>query len=126
MGIKPIIAPFEEFLDMKVLERKEGKSKVRLDYRKEFENPNNFMHGGVITSLSDTAMAVALSSIYRNSNFSTVKLEIEFKKHVNKETIIAYGRVIKKRKNFSFCDAIVKNKDDKIVAIANGTFFLHK
>jgi len=127
MGIiKRPKAPFEEHLNMVIIEARDAYAKVMMPYRKKFTNPHGSIHGGAIVSLADTAMAVAIFSKYLHSSFYTVKLEIKFKSPANKGKIFAEAKVIDKRKRFIFGKVEIKDSKDKLLAQVLATFYLTK
>ena len=109
---------------MKILEAKKGKAKVKMPCNKDFANPAGMMHGGVIVSLVDTALAVALSTLYKNNRFFTAKLEIKFKKSIKRGHIIATSDIIGRKGNFSFGEVEVENEKGDLIATAKGTFYI--
>ena len=118
------VAPFEKLLEMKVLEAKEDFAKVRLPYRKEFTNPHGFIHGGVISSLADTAAAVAISTKYGDRIYFTAKLDMEFKGSIENGEMFAEARIFRKKGNFFFSRIEVKDGNEKLIAIGSAIFFM--
>ena len=59
-----ICSPYENLLDMYVVEKKEGFAKIGIAYRKELLNPHGYFHGGVIASIVDTAVVQGLITIF--------------------------------------------------------------
>jgi uncharacterized protein (TIGR00369 family) len=126
MDQKPIEpAPYAIHLGIEIIEKKEGFARLRLPYRKELTNPVGKIHGGVIASVADTAMAVAVSSVLGGvGRHSTAKLEIKYKTPVIDGEIIAEGRVTQQKKKLFWGEAVVKNGNGQVVATASGTFMI--
>jgi acyl-CoA thioesterase len=119
------ISPFGEHLGVEVLEVKDGFSRVRLPYRDELTNPHGKLHGGAIASVADTAMAVAVGSILGEpGRHATVKLEIKYKAPVADGEIIAEATVMRRKKSVFLGEAIVKDGNGQVVAIATATFMV--
>ena len=121
--IKKPKAPFEKYLGIKIIKARDGYAKLKMPYRKELTNPHGSIHGGAITSLADTAMAVAISSKYLYSSLYTVKLEIKFKSPANKGEIFAEARVIDKRKRLVFGRVEIRDEEGKLLAQVATTFY---
>ncbi|HOW35656.1 MAG TPA: PaaI family thioesterase [Candidatus Omnitrophota bacterium] len=117
-------APFEQYVPLEILERKDGFAKIRLPYKKELTNPYGLMHGGAIATLADTTMAHAVYSRYPQNKFFTISLKIEFKSPVSTGYAVAEAKITSKRKQLLFGDVIVQDDTGKTVAVASATFFL--
>jgi len=126
MEIKELKAPFEKYLNMVRIESKDGYAKIMMLYRQELTNPHGSLHGGVLASLADTAMAVAIVSKYPDATFYTTKLEIKFKSSADKGNIFAEARLVDKRRNFVFGEVKIRNDRDRLLAQASVTFYLKK
>ena len=122
--IKKPKAPFERYLRIKIIKAKDGYAELKMPYREEFTNPHGSIHGGAITSLADTAIAVAISSKYLHSSLYTVKLEIKFKSPANKGEIFAEAKIVNKRGKFIFGQVEIKDSKDKLLAQVLATFYL--
>jgi acyl-CoA thioesterase len=123
MEIK-IKAPFEKLLNMKILDAKEDFGKVMMPFKKEFTNPQSFIHGGVICSLADTAAAIALATKYGDRTYFTAKLDMEFKSAIQDGEIFAEARIIKRKGRFFFSRIEVKNGEEKLLATGSAVFFM--
>ncbi len=118
------VAPFEKLLEMKVLEAKEDFAKVRLPYRKEFTNPHGFVHGGVISSLADTAAAVAMATKFGDRIYFTAKLDMEFKASIEDGEMFAEAIIFRKKGNFFFSRMEVRDGNKKLLAKGSAIFFM--
>ncbi|RJP38280.1 MAG: PaaI family thioesterase [Desulfobacteraceae bacterium] len=72
-------APFERLLGMDIVEAKDGRAILSMPFRYEFAQGAGLMHGGVLVSLADTAVVMAIKSMVpENTHFATIRLESEF------------------------------------------------
>jgi acyl-CoA thioesterase len=117
-------APFEKLLKMKVLEANDEFGKIVMPYSKEFTNANGFIHGGVICSLADTAVGMALATKYGNRVFFTAKLDMEFKSAIERGEIFAEARIIKRKGKFFFSKIEVKDGKEKLLATGSAVYFV--
>lgn len=72
-------APFEEFLDMTIVEAKDGRSLLTMPFQVKHSQGMGLMHGGAVTALADTAVAMAIKSMLpEGSHFVTTELTLKF------------------------------------------------
>ena len=72
-------APFEEFLEMTIVEAGEGRALLTMPFRVKHAQGKGLMHGGAVTSLADTAVAMAIKSLLpEGTNFVTTELSLKF------------------------------------------------
>lgn len=72
-------APFEEYLDMNIVEAKEGRALLTMPFKVKHCQGMGLMHGGAVTSLADTAVAMAIKSLLpEGSHFVTTELNLKF------------------------------------------------
>jgi uncharacterized protein (TIGR00369 family) len=72
-------APFEEFLDMTIVEAKGGRSLLTMPFKVKHAQGMGLMHGGAITALADTAVAMAIKSLLpEGTHFVTIDLNLKF------------------------------------------------
>jgi len=121
-----MFAPFGRYLGVQALEVGNGFSRIRLPYRTELTNPAGKLHGGVIASVADIAMAVAIGSVLggKPGRHSTVKLEIKYKAAVTDGEIIAEAKVIRRKQTVFLGETVIKNGTGQVVAIATATFMV--
>lgn len=72
-------APFEEFLDMTIVEAKDGRSLLTMPFKVKHSQGMGLMHGGAVTALADTSVAMAIKSMLpEGSHFVTTELNLKF------------------------------------------------
>lgn len=120
---RPPKAPFEKLLGLEVIKVTQDFALVRLPFKKEFTNPHNSLHGGVIVSLADTASAIALSTRHENGKFFTTRFNIEFKNQA-KTDVFAEAKIRGFRKTLYFIETKIYDIDKNLVAKAEATFFV--
>jgi uncharacterized protein (TIGR00369 family) len=123
---KPLeLSPFGRHIGVTVLEVGDGFARVKLPYRPEITNPAGKLHGGAIATAADTSMAVAVGSVLGGpARHSTVKLEIRYKASVTDGEIIAEAKVVRRKPRVFLGEAVVKNGNGQVVAIAKATFMV--
>lgn len=83
-------APFEEYLGMKIEEARDGRAVLTMPFLVRLAQGKGLMHGGAITALADTAVAMAIKSVLpEGSHFVTVELSLMFHAPVKCGTVRA-------------------------------------
>jgi len=105
---------------------KDGKSRISLEIRPEYENSFGIAHGGVIMTLLDFAMgAAARSTTDIPLGAMTIDMTVSFlRPSIGK--IAVEGTILKPGKTINYCEAIVLNEAGEITAKSSGTFMLRK
>jgi uncharacterized protein (TIGR00369 family) len=119
------ITAFDKTLGVNILESKPRYAKLSLPFQENLTNPYGSLHGGVISTLIDTAMAVAVFSTFPGSLFYTRKLDIKFVSQAEKNTIFAEARIVNQKKHFVFGKVLVKDGAGRLIAQALATFVLN-
>ena len=87
-------APFEKLLGLKIESADSGEALLTLPFKVKLANGGGVMHGGAMTSLADTAVAMAIKSLLPSgTTFATTGLSMEFLAPVASGLVYAYARV---------------------------------
>ena len=109
---------FREFLGVKVIEAKDGYSKMSLKISKKHTNFVGFTHGGVIFALADCAFAEAVN--FGEKKAVAVQVSINFiKPSTEGDVLTAEAKTISEGKTFALCRITIR-KEDKEVALFSG------
>jgi len=112
---------FAEALSMKVLEAKDGYSKVHMKIEKIHTNALGFTHGGAIFSLADYAFAHACN--FGDNVAVAVQVSINFlKPSVEGDILVAEASRVSDGKTMGLYQVTVKN-GEKLVASFSGLAF---
>ena len=118
-------APFEEYLGMQIEEAKDGRAVLSMPFKLKLAQGVGLMHGGAITSLADTAVAMAIKSILpKGTDFVTVDLHLKFFAAVREGTVRAMARAIRKDERKIVGEAEIFNGDTKVAEFR--AFFIVK
>ena len=113
-----------EFLGFRLIDWREGYTKLEMPVRGEHPNTVSYLHGGVITSLLDIAGAVAGS--YGNAQefvSITVNLNVNFIAPHQADTAIAEGELIRSTSSLFFAQAKLFDPErNMLCATATGTY----
>jgi acyl-CoA thioesterase len=113
---------FSQWMDVKVLDIKEGYSKIQMTIRKEMVNGFGIVHGGLPFSLADSAFAFACNN--RNNLSVALDVTITFTKAVNVgDTLMAEAKEVHNGRSTGVYLITVINQKNEQVALFKGTCF---
>jgi acyl-CoA thioesterase len=113
---------FSQWMDVKVLEIKEGYSKIQMTIREEMVNGFGIIHGGIPFSLADSAFAFACNN--RNNLSVALDVTITFMKAVNiGDVLTAEAKEVHNGRSTGVYLISVMNQDNEQVALFKGTCF---
>ena len=119
-------SPFIKLLGMEVLKLDNGTCQLSLKIKDNFLNYHKTVHGGVIYSLADISMGVAVySTVKKEQDAATIEIKINYLKPTQAEILICEARIIQKGKNIAVLEAEIK-AEDILIAKAQGTFSIFK
>ena len=83
-------APLEEYLGMRIEEAADGRAVLAMPFKVKLSQGKGLMHGGAVTALADTAVAMAIKSLLpENTNFVTTELVLKFHAPIHGGTVRA-------------------------------------
>jgi len=119
-----IHVPFVEHLGVRITERGDGVVRLRLDPRPELANSWGSVHGGVLMTLLDVALASAGRSLDDTCNGAlTVEMKVNFIAAAN-GSVIGEGRAQRAGRSLIFSEGELRAEDGTLLAKATGTFKL--
>ena len=90
-------APFEEYLGIRIIEASAGRAVLSMPFLVKLAQGKGLMHGGAVTALADTAVAMAIKTVLpEGSHFATVELSLTFHAPVRSGTVRAVGTIVKR------------------------------
>jgi acyl-CoA thioesterase len=115
--------PYSKLLGMEVINVREGKSRMRMPFKRDLTHPYGIIHGGAIASLADSSVAMALLSLVKPSDrIMTIEFEINFFVPAGEKELTAEAKIIHKNSNTAVGVTEVVNEDDKLVAKVIATY----
>jgi len=99
---------------------------LKLPYREEVTNGSGTVHGGILATLADTAVAFALSTNFDGKmGFATADMTIHFLRRA-KSDVRARARIVKKGRRINVGEVDVVDVEDLSVARVLTSFLLTK
>lgn len=87
-------SPFEQLLGMRTDMAAEGTARLSMPFTVKLANGGGVLHGGAMTALADTAVAMAIKSLLpAGTTFATTALSMEFMAPVLAGVVTAYANV---------------------------------
>jgi uncharacterized protein (TIGR00369 family) len=97
---------------------------LRLPYRQEITNGSGTIHGGILATLADTAVAFALATNFDGKmGFATADLTIHFLRRARGE-VLARAQILKKGKRVNVGEVWIVDREGREVARVLTTFLL--
>lgn len=116
--------PFVEHLGIRIAEKGKGLVRLRLDPRPEFYNSWGSVHGGVLMTMLDVALASAGRSLDEKCNGAlTVEMKVNFIASASGR-VLAEGRAQRAGRSLVFSEGELRGEDGTLLAKATGTFKL--
>ena len=113
-------------LGMRIEALEDGIGRVSIQGNERLMHPQQIVHGGVIFTLADTAMSMALISVIPpGTRFSTIEAKINFLVPVRAGELLAEASIVQQGRSIAVLEATVYNLyDDARTAVARilGTF----
>jgi len=113
-----------EWLGLRLVETGEGTAVVEMTSTEDMTNHSGFVHGGMISTLADSAMGRSVRTlspaVTRSMSFD-LKLNFINAAKIG-ETLRATGHVIHAGRRTVVAECRVEGKDGRLVATASGTF----
>ena len=113
-------------LGMKIITAEPGLGRVGITVDERLMHPQQIVHGGVIFTLADSAMSMALLPVLpQGTRFGTVEAKINFMRPVREGELLAEGTVVHMGRSTAVMEATVFNIVDgeqRAISKVLGTF----
>jgi uncharacterized protein (TIGR00369 family) len=119
--------PFMGWLGIVFEEYGDDACVVRLPFREDLTNDGTYYHGGVISSVIDTAGAGAAWSMHdfdKGARASTVSMSVQFVGACKRSDLICTARTVKRGRELVFTEITATDADGNVVAHAVQTYRL--
>jgi acyl-CoA thioesterase len=116
-------APFEDLLDLSIDSAEQGRAVLHMPFKVKHCQGGGLLHGGALTTLADTAVAMAIKSLLPpGTRFATVSLQMEFLAPVAEGTVTATANVSRTGERTFAGEALVCDRHEQPVARFVSTF----
>jgi acyl-CoA thioesterase len=119
---------YARLIGMQIVQAQDGQGGVRIKVDGRLMHPQQIVHGGVIFTLADTAMSMALLSILpAGTRFSTVEAKINYLAPVRAGEIVAEATILQQGRTIAVLESTIYNIDGenrRLVGKVLGTFHI--
>lgn len=118
--------PFASLIDLEFTAVDEGFSRCTLQIKEQLRNPHDVLSGGILYTMADFGMGAALYPTLDGDELpSTIHLTINYFRPVDTGSVTCETSLINRSRSLAYFESNLYNQE-KVVARANGTFFIAK
>lgn len=118
-------SPFHTWFGLRLLSIGEGRTEVVVDLDPNHHNMQGIVHGGVISTLADTAIGLAVRSMLpAGMTHRTAHLSVNYLAKVEGGRLVGRGRALHTGRKMGYGEADIVREDGTLVARANATFIV--
>lgn len=117
---------FDDFIGIKMIGFVDDHFVVELEVASKHLNPAGIVHGGVLCTMLDTAMAKAFfETLPKEKQLgAALELKINFLRPTVTGKLTAFGKLVNPTKRTAFVEGYILNQQGKLVAKASATMIL--
>ncbi len=116
--------PFNAHLGIEVVAAHEDGMTISLEMRPEMRNGHGVLHGGVIATLADVAVGVALKPRIMPKTATTIDLKVNYLKPVTEGKLWARCYLVRVGKTLITGRVDLTDDQQKLVAVALATYMI--
>jgi uncharacterized protein (TIGR00369 family) len=119
--------PMARLVGIRIVEVGDGEVVIACAADEKFYNPMGVVHGGLLSTLVDTAMGLSLHTLLpAGAGFSTIEMKVNFLKAVRAGDgdLTARGRVVKRGSRVTFAEAEVRDPEGTLVGTATSSLLV--
>ncbi len=117
-------APISRTIGMTGVAVKEGEVTFGIEPQEFHNNPLGTMHGGIFSTILDSACGCALhTTLAKGQGFTSLTLEVKFLRAANKDTgpLTCTGRVVSRGRTVATTEAVLQDARGRLYATATST-----
>jgi acyl-CoA thioesterase len=116
---------FARWMGISLVSIDAGESELRLDLERHHLNPGGIVHGGVLATLLDASIGLALRSmIGMTTDHVTIELDVHYLAPARSGYLIGRGRALRAGGRVSYGEAEVFSDEGKLLAKGSATFLV--
>ena len=116
---------FAQWMGLSLVALGEGTSEVRLDLEPHHFNPGGIVHGGVLATLLDGCIGLALrTKLGMDKDHVTVDLNVQYISAMRAGALIGRGKAVRVGDRVSHGEAELTSQDGRLIAKGSATFLV--
>lgn len=119
---------YAQLIGMQVEQAQDGKGRARIQIDRRLMHPQQIVHGGVIFTLADSAMSMALiSTLPAGTPFSTIEAKINYLAPARSGDIVAEATILQQGRTIAVLEANIYNieqEKQRLIGRVLGTFHI--
>ena len=116
---------FATWMGMSLVRIGDGESEIRLDVQPHHLNPGRIVHGGVLATLLDASIGLALrSKLGMTREHVTIELDVHYLSPARTGVLVGRGRAVRVGGRVSYGEAELFADDGRVVAKGTATFLI--
>ena len=116
---------FARWMGLSLVALGDGTSEVRLDLEPHHFNPGGIVHGGVLATLLDGCIGLALrTKLGMEKDHVTVDLNVQYISAMRAGALIGHGKAVRVGDRVSHGEAEVTSEDGRLIAKGSATFLV--
>ncbi len=120
-------SPFSDYIGIEVVDLDQGFVRLRLPFSEKLTQPYGMLHGGVIVSLADSAVAKALSTMIKpDEGIAAIEIKCNFLVPIKGGMLTAEAKIIHKGTRTAVGEVNIWDNDHRLVAKATATYAIMK
>lgn len=118
-------APFENLLNMSIVEASDGQAKLTMPFLVDYAQGAGLMHGGALVALADTAVAMAIKSLLEpKTHFATISIDAKYLRALKKGIVTAKATVTGREERIFKGQALLFDEEENLIMEFNSIFKL--
>ena len=114
---------FYRWSGIELIDAVEGTVTLRLALEEHHVNIQGFAHGGLLATLADAAMGLAIrSAVEPGRRHVTVAMDVHYLRPVTRGTVTSTGRAVRVGTELGYAEAEVTDERDRMIVRAAGTY----
>ncbi|MGH2785808.1 MAG: PaaI family thioesterase [Actinomycetota bacterium] len=116
---------FAQWMGLSLIGLGDGTSEVRLDLEPHHFNPGGIVHGGVLATLLDGCIGLALrTKLGMDKDHVTIDLNVQYISAMRAGALIGRGKAVRVGDRVSHGEAELTSQDGRLVAKGSATFLV--
>lgn len=116
-------APFEDLLGINIEKAEDGRAILSMPFKVKLAQGGGMLHGGALTTLADTAVAMAIKSLLPEKTiFATTELTTHFEAPVKQGQVTAIASVKGPEERKLRGEAVIVDEEGREVATSRAVF----